>query len=64
MGLYGAKTPKAFGHLGFTNILCWADPERDISVALLNNGKPFLTPELLVWLNIPRTISARIPRDS
>lgn len=63
MGLYGAKTPKAFGHLGFTNILCWTDPERDISVALLNNGKPFLTPELLVWLNIPRTISARIPRE-
>lgn len=64
MGLYGAKTPKAFGHLGFTNILCWADPERDLSVALLNNGKPFLTPELLVWMNIPRTISARVPRDS
>ncbi|MGQ0697880.1 MAG: serine hydrolase domain-containing protein [Panacagrimonas sp.] len=38
-GLYGGSCPKAFGHLGFINIVCWADPDRDISVALLNTGK-------------------------
>ena len=38
-GLYGPDTSKAFGHLGFANIVTWADPERDISVALLNTGK-------------------------
>lgn len=38
-GLYGARCRKAYGHLGFLNIVTWADPERDISVALLNSGK-------------------------
>ncbi|MGQ0529422.1 MAG: serine hydrolase domain-containing protein [Panacagrimonas sp.] len=38
-GLYGRSCASAFGHLGFINIVCWADPERDIAVALLNTGK-------------------------
>ncbi len=38
-GLYGPDTSKAFGHLGFANIFCWADPERATSVALLTTGK-------------------------
>ena len=38
-GLYGGNCPRAFGHLGFINIVCWADPARDLSVALLNTGK-------------------------
>jgi CubicO group peptidase (beta-lactamase class C family) len=38
-GLYGPDTSRAFGHLGFANIVTWADRERDISVALLNTGK-------------------------
>jgi len=63
LSFYGPATPRAFGHLGFTNILTWADPERDISVSLLNSGKPFMTPELLAWMAIPMTINHRIPRD-
>jgi CubicO group peptidase (beta-lactamase class C family)/NAD(P)-dependent dehydrogenase (short-subunit alcohol dehydrogenase family) len=39
IGLYGRASPRAFGHIGFMNILCWADPQRDISVSLLNTGK-------------------------
>lgn len=61
-GFYGPMTPKAFGHLGFTTCLAWADPERDLSAALMTTGKPFITPELVIWLNIMRTIAARIPR--
>ena len=38
-GLYGGRCINAFGHLGFINVVCWADPDRDISVALLNTGK-------------------------
>jgi CubicO group peptidase (beta-lactamase class C family) len=38
-GLYGGSCINAFGHLGFINVVCWADPDRDISVALLNTGK-------------------------
>jgi CubicO group peptidase (beta-lactamase class C family) len=40
VGLFGQNTPRAFGHLGFSNIFSWADPTREISVALLTSGKP------------------------
>lgn len=46
LSLYGHRNPLAFGHLGFLNILCWADPERDISVALLTTGKAAIGPHL------------------
>ncbi|MBU0538291.1 MAG: beta-lactamase family protein [Gammaproteobacteria bacterium] len=42
VGLYGPKTHYAYGHLGFSNILCWADPERDIAVSILTTGKPVI----------------------
>lgn len=38
-GLYGPQCGRAFGHLGFVSVLCWADPQRDIAVAVLNTGK-------------------------
>ncbi len=44
ISLYGNDTQHAFGHLGFTNILSWADPERALSVAVINNGKPIVYP--------------------
>ena len=28
VGLFGLRTPRAFGHVGFTNIFGWADPDR------------------------------------
>jgi CubicO group peptidase (beta-lactamase class C family) len=37
--LFGMKARKAYGHLGLINIVTWADPARDISVAFLNTGK-------------------------
>lgn len=39
VGIYGPQCGQAFGHLGLLNMLGWADPQRDISVALLNTGK-------------------------
>ncbi|MBX3028419.1 beta-lactamase family protein [bacterium] len=52
--LYGPDTDAAFGHLGFTNIITWADPERQISGALMTSGKPIIYPEIyylhdLMW---------------
>jgi CubicO group peptidase (beta-lactamase class C family) len=41
--LFGPDNPAAFGHVGFTNTFTWADPERQIAVALLTNGKPVLS---------------------
>jgi len=64
LSFYGPDTPKAFGHLGFTNVLAYADPQRDITVCLMNTGKPFVTIKLLLWLNIMRVIAKRIPKTS
>ncbi|MGB5810732.1 MAG: serine hydrolase domain-containing protein [Polyangiales bacterium] len=63
LSFYGPRTAKAFGHLGFTNVLGWADPERDISVAFMNTGKPLLAPRMVAWFNVLRVISGRVPRD-
>ena len=63
IGFYGPRTGKAYGHLGFTNVLAWADPERDLSVAFMNTGKPLLAARMVAWLNVMRVISGRVPRD-
>lgn len=60
--LYGRNTAEAFGHLGFMNITCWADPARELSVAFLNTGKS-ASPEAVVRLAaVNWAISKAIPR--
>jgi CubicO group peptidase (beta-lactamase class C family) len=61
-GLYGPHSAKAFGHLGFTNNFLWADPERDISVALLTTGKLALGLHAPWLLNLLYRISKHCPR--
>lgn len=39
VGLWGPNSRAAFGHVGFMTVLCWADPRRDLSAAILNTGK-------------------------
>lgn len=63
VGLYGPMTGHAFGHLGFSNIFCWADPERDISVSLLTSGKPVLGTHLPALGKLLATISFQVPRS-
>ncbi len=62
-GFYGPRCGSAFGHIGMMNIAGWADPERDIAVALLNTGKPMPSIETLWWSDLLTQISFRIPRD-
>lgn len=59
MSLYGPFTSGAYGHLGFMNILGWADPRRDISCALLVTGKAILGPHLLPWMKLLTTIGTQ-----
>lgn len=59
MSPFGVDTQRAFGHVGFTVTVAWADPERDIAVALMTSGKPFITPGQLRWLDVVQTISRR-----
>jgi CubicO group peptidase (beta-lactamase class C family) len=61
---YGPRTARAFGHLGFTNVIAWADPEREISVGLMTSGKPFITPGQITWLKVARTISGVCARTA
>jgi CubicO group peptidase (beta-lactamase class C family) len=60
--LFGPDTDEAFGHLGFTNVLGWADPERAITVGLMTSGKPMLHPALGdLWL-LTRAIGQEAPK--
>ncbi|MBU3687060.1 MAG: beta-lactamase family protein [Mycobacterium sp.] len=62
VSLYGLDTQHAFGHMGFTNILAWADPERAISVAVLNSGKPVVYPEFYCFLGTMQRITSEMPK--
>src|SRR5436305_2983557 len=60
--LYGRDTQHAFGHLGFTNMLGWADPERGLACAVMTNGKPVLFPELPRFYGLVQTITSSAPK--
>ncbi|CAA0108584.1 Protein flp [BD1-7 clade bacterium] len=57
-GMYGLDTHNAFGHLGFSNIFCWADPQRNISAAILTTGKPVLGSHILGLPKMMHAISS------
>ena len=64
LSLFGPDTEEAFGHLGFTNVLGWADPERALSVGLMTSGKPMLHPALGgLWL-LTRAIGQEAPKTT
>lgn len=57
VSLYGLDTEQVFGHLGFTNIVGWADPERQVAGAILTSGKPLLYPEVVYALDVMQRIA-------
>jgi CubicO group peptidase (beta-lactamase class C family) len=62
VSLYGPDTEFAFGHLGFTNIIGWADPERSIAGGLVTSGKPVVYPELPNFWAVMARIGREIPK--
>jgi CubicO group peptidase (beta-lactamase class C family) len=56
LSLYGPNTTQAFGHLGWINIMGWADPERRLSVGLITTGKSVLYPELVRFWEVGNRI--------
>lgn len=62
VSLYGRDTDLAFGHLGLINIMGWADPERALSVGLINTGKALVYPELPRFYGLMQRISSSIPK--
>jgi CubicO group peptidase (beta-lactamase class C family) len=63
VSVYGVATEDVFGHLGFTNVFVYADPSRDLAVALMTTGKPALSPGLVRTAALIQTIAGRTPRD-
>jgi len=60
--LLGYGNPNAFGHLGYSNIFSWADPDRDIAVALLTSGKPVASLHVIRLVQLLLEISRAFPR--
>lgn len=56
-GMFGRHSPNAFGHIGFSNIFCWADPQRELSVAILTSGKPVIGNHLASMLRLIDTVN-------
>ena len=63
ISLYGPDTQYAFGHLGFTNIVSWADPERQVAATLMTSGKPLLYPQIVYAIDVLRQIAAACPKE-
>ncbi len=61
--MFGVPTPRLFGHLGFTAVYTYADPERDISLGLMTSGKPVVAPGALSIFKLLQTIAYSCPRD-
>ena len=62
VSLFGVDNPAAFGHLGLSNVIGWADPDREIAVALLNNGKPVLSTHVVPLAQLLVEIGRAFPR--
>ncbi len=62
ISLFGPDTEEAFGHLGWVNILSWADPARDLSVAMITTGKAAVYPEVGRFLQVPNRIRREVPK--
>lgn len=58
-GIYGPMSGRAYGHIGFMNIIGWADPARDMSAGLLVTGKAILGGHLLALGQLLSTIAWR-----
>jgi CubicO group peptidase (beta-lactamase class C family) len=52
LSLFGWNHPNAFGHLGLANSFTWADPDRNLAVALLTTGKAVVGTHLLGLLQL------------
>ena len=47
--LFGLGTRGAYGHLGLSAVVVYADPRRQLAVAFLNTGKTMAAPGMLQW---------------
>lgn len=58
---FGPGTPRSFGHLGFINCFAWADPDRELSAALLTSGKPCVANHFVPLVRLLTRIARGVP---
>ncbi|MCB9780672.1 MAG: beta-lactamase family protein [Alphaproteobacteria bacterium] len=61
--LFGLDTPGAYGHLGLSNVVVFADPARDLAVTYLTTGKPMMDVGMVRWFWVLQRIAAMVPRS-
>ncbi|WP_336793076.1 serine hydrolase domain-containing protein [Gordonia malaquae] len=61
-GPFGRRAPEAFGHTGLTHVAMWADPKRELSVAVIGSGKT-LSDDGGRYRALINTIAASFPAD-
>lgn len=59
--LYGWNARRAFGHVGFTSVVVWADPDHALSACLMTSGKALITPGQIRWLQAIYAVAAHMP---
>lgn len=64
IGLWGPYSERAFGHVGFINILCWADPDRHIAASLQTTGKCLIGTHLVTLARLLMTIGRHCRTES
>jgi CubicO group peptidase (beta-lactamase class C family) len=62
VNLFGYDNRHAFGHVGFTNTFGWADPERQLSVAIVTNGQPVLSLHAVRLVQLLAELNRRFPK--
>jgi CubicO group peptidase (beta-lactamase class C family) len=60
-GLWGPKTRQAFGHVGLINKFAWADPDRELSAAILTSGILLVAHHLVPFGNLVRSVADLVP---
>jgi CubicO group peptidase (beta-lactamase class C family) len=61
VGVWGPNTRYAYGHIGLINKFAWADPQRELSAAILTSGIPVIAHHLPPMLRMLRTIANTFP---
>lgn len=62
VGLWGPHTREAFGHVGLINKFAWADPQRQLSAAILTSGILLVAHHLVPFAKLVGSIASLAPR--
>ena len=59
-GLWGTHSRAAFGHVGLINKFAWADPQRQLSAAILTSGILLLAHHLVPFAKLLRSVASLV----